>query len=106
MWHNYGDVVRLRVFHKQATVFFHPEHAQHILQKHHMNYDKQYPIYSAVKSSWQWALSNDGPSWLHQRRLIQPIFHRKMSAGFGESIVTATQDLLDIWRETIQSSLI
>src|SRR5260370_34510338 len=28
-------------------------------------------------------LTNNGDSWLHQRRLIQPVFHRERLAAFG-----------------------
>jgi cytochrome P450 len=41
-------------------------------------------------------LTNNGDSWLHQRRLIQPVFHRERLAAFGrlmtESALAWTQE--------------
>ncbi len=45
-------------------------------------------------------LTNNGDSWLHQRRLIQPIFHRERLAAFGrlmtESALVYPWSLLNI----------
>jgi cytochrome P450 len=54
-----------------------PEHILHVLQKNNRNYVKS-PGYT--KLSWalgKGLLTNEGESWLKQRRLIQPAFHRQ-----------------------------
>jgi cytochrome P450 len=39
-------------------------------------------------------LTDDGESWLRQRRTIQPIFHRQRIARFGDVIVAAATEML------------
>ena len=43
-------------------------------------------------------LTNDGTSWLKQRRLMQPAFHRKRIAHFGDTMTDETQKLLAAWQ--------
>jgi cytochrome P450 len=99
IWQLYGDVVRIQVLLKPATVLFHPDHVQHILQANHFNYDKHIPLIRAVKALLGNGLfTNDGSSWLQQRRLIQPIFHRKMLSRFGDIMTRSTLHTLEEWK--------
>ena len=43
-------------------------------------------------------MTNEGASWLKQRRLMQPAFHRKRIAHFGETMTDETQKLLAAWQ--------
>jgi cytochrome P450 len=58
---------------------------RHVVQENHKNYRKG-GISNQVLSLTlgNGLLTNNGKSWLQQRRLIQPIFHRKQIAGFGQ----------------------
>src|SRR5260370_9260611 len=50
----------------------------------------------------QGLLSNDGQSWLHQRRLMQPAFHRKQLTAFGSLMTTATVDMQERWQSFVR----
>lgn len=51
---------------------------QHVLQKNHRNYEKsEIQTDQMARYFGQGLLTNSGNSWLTQRRLIQPGFHRK-----------------------------
>ena len=72
-----GEVVRLRFLFSPAYLISHPESIKYVLQEHARNYNKDLITYTMFKPMLgQGLLINDGPSWLHQRRLMQPAFHR------------------------------
>lgn len=101
LWHRYGDVVRFRFLFWPAYVFYHPDQVKHVLQEHYRTYQKNFPNMKAAQEIFGNGLfTNDGESWLHQRRLMQPSFHHQKLAGFGPLMTEATTALLEQWRET------
>jgi len=65
--------------------------AQHVLQKNHRNYEKsEIQTVEMGKYLGKGLLTNGGESWLKQRRLIQPGFHRKRM----EALVTEMQSVI------------
>lgn len=101
----YGDAVRLRFFlHYYGYVFFHPDHLKHILQDNNRNYTKMpSPTFQVMQPLVGYGLlTSDGDFWKRQRRLAQPAFHRRQIAGFGQTMVAATQQMLDRWHAAAQ----
>lgn len=84
MWQHYGDVVRFRLLFWPAYALYHPDHLKYALQDNHRNYDKQFPMMKTVRPLFGNGLfTNDGASWLHQRRLMQP--GRSITSGSLDS---------------------
>ncbi len=84
MQERYGDVVCIPILFGSFYVVLHPDGVQHILQENHRNYNKDVPDYHVLHLVLgKGLLTNDGKSWLRQRRLIQPAFHRERLAAFG-----------------------
>lgn len=80
----YGDIVTLPTIMGSWTLVFHPDGVRHVVQENHFNYYKG-GIYQVLSLTLgKGLLTNNGDSWLHQRRLIQPIFHRARIAAFGQ----------------------
>jgi cytochrome P450 len=99
MWQRYGDIVHTRFMLWPAYLLYHPDHLKYVLHDNHRNYDKQFPMMNAVKPLFGNGLfTNDGESWLHQRRLMQPSFHHKRIAAFGTIMTEATLALLERWQ--------
>ena len=44
-------------------------------------------------------LTNEGSSWLQQRRLIQPAFHQDRIASYGRIMVAYTERMLETWQD-------
>jgi cytochrome P450 len=106
MWQRYGDVVRFRFLFWPAHVLYHPDHVKRVLQENNRNYNKNFPNMQAAREIFGNGLfSNDGESWLHQRRLMQPAFHHRRLAGFGHMMNEATLALLERWRQTDRNEL-
>jgi len=84
MRERYGDVVSVPTLVGPFTLIFHPDGVRHVLQENHRNYNKDVPDYHVLSLVLgKGLLTNDGGSWLKQRRLIQPAFHRERVAAFG-----------------------
>lgn len=92
----YGDIVTLPTVLGPWTLVFHPDGVRHVVQENHFNYRKGGISNQALSLILgNGLLTNNGDSWLHQRRLIQPVFHRQRIAAFGRLM---TESAL-IWTE-------
>jgi cytochrome P450 len=100
MTEQYGDVVQIRFFIWPAYLVNHPDGIKHVLQENQQNYNKDFFPYKIFKPLLGKGLvTNDGKSWLHQRRLMQPAFHRKRLDAFGSLMTDATVTMLDQWQD-------
>ena len=98
MRERYGDVVSVPTLVGPWTLIFHPDGVRHVLQENHFNYNKNasdYHVLSLVLGKG--LLTNDGESWLKQRRLIQPAFHRERVAAFGTLMTETTLTWTQRW---------
>jgi cytochrome P450 len=98
MAHQYGDIVRMRFLLWPAYLVNHPDGINHVLQENQRNYSKDlypYRIFQLLLGGG--LVTNDGESWLQQRHLMQPAFHRKRMTAFGTLITSATVMMLDQW---------
>jgi cytochrome P450 len=103
MAHQYGDVVRIPSVLGSFYLVNHPDGVKRILQENHRNYDKNTFDYNILKSLLGTGLlTNDGPSWLQQRRLMQPNFHRQRVMAFGTLMTDASLVLLERWKNHMQ----
>jgi cytochrome P450 len=94
----YGDVTRFGVLTQPAFLITHPDGVQHVLQENHRNYNKQALIWQRFQLlTGEGLITNDGDSWLRQRRLMQPAFHRHHLAAFGALMTEATVAMCERW---------
>lgn len=99
----YGDIVRMRFVFSNAYLIYHPDSVKHVLQENNRNYNKDVFTYKVSRPFLgQGLLINDGESWLHQRRLMQPAFHRKRIATYSTIMTDDTVALLERWQNYIQ----
>jgi cytochrome P450 len=99
----YGGVVRFRILTSPWYLITHPDGVQRILSDNHRNYGRE-PLRTKAVAI---ALGNglfvsDGAFWLRQRRLMQPIFHRRQIAAFGAMMVQNTLALLAHWQAAVE----
>ncbi len=98
MRERYGDVVSVPTLVGPFTLIFHPDGVRHVLQENHRNYNKDVPDYQVLSLVLgKGLLTNDGGSWLKQRRLIQPAFHRERVAAFGTLMTETTLRWTQRW---------
>ncbi|MBO0794350.1 MAG: cytochrome P450, partial [Ktedonobacteraceae bacterium] len=101
----YGDIAQFPLLTQPVYFLNHPDHLRYILQEHHYNYDRNMPLVSLVRLIVGNGLSTntDQESWLRQRRLIQPAFHKQSIAAFGSLLCTETLAILERWEEQAKS---
>jgi cytochrome P450 len=104
----YGDISTFKLITLPVIVINHPDYVQRVLQKNHMNYDKDVFLFNVSKTFLGNGLvtSVGGESWLRQRRLMQPAFHRQRIADMGSLITNATVQLLERWNVKAQQDQI
>ena len=90
-WRDYGDYVRLRIVPGvYGYLLTHPDAVEHVLQKNNKNYRKQ-PVVNQTLAllTGNGLFTNEGESWLQQRRLTQPAFNRQQLARLSPLMVEA-----------------
>jgi cytochrome P450 len=95
---DYGDVVRIPTLFGSFYLAFHPRDVRRILQENYRNYNREtieFRLVSLVVGDS--LLTTDGPSWLAQRRLMQPAFHHRHLAALGQSMSEIAQARLKDW---------
>jgi cytochrome P450 len=95
----FGPVMSYRVGPIRFIQVNSPEGVQHILQANNHNYTKQTMSVNGLRDIMGTGLLlSDGDSWLKQRRLMQPAFHRQKIQAFSTMIVEEVERTLKDWR--------
>jgi cytochrome P450 len=100
----YGDVVQFRV--GPIRIFFcaHPDGVRHVLQENARHYNKQTRGFEVIRELLgQGLLTSEGDTWLRQRRLMQPAFHRQRLQAFGQLMVDAAETVSTEWEPLAES---
>ncbi|MBT9393844.1 cytochrome P450 [Hymenobacter sp. NST-14] len=99
---HHGDTVGLHLGGvRPCIVTRDPALAQHILQKNHRRYLKSDLTHGLIRYLGRGLLTNEGPDWLRQRRLIQPGFHRQRLAALTRLMQAAAEE----WSQDLRARL-
>src|SRR5258707_2992956 len=93
----FGDIFYYRATWIHVYFLNHPDLIEAVLVRNHQNVLKDHVI---RKSRWffgEGLLTNEGESWLRQRRLAQPAFHRDRVAGYAKIMTSYASEMLDGW---------
>ena len=95
----YGDVVKLKIG-EPTFLLNNPEDIKHVLVINPDNYDKSPRLTSpgGRRLSGEGLLTSLGAAHLRQRRMMQPVFHRKSIESFAETITGGVQEMLAGWK--------
>lgn len=94
----YGDVIRYRVGPRKVYILSHPDLAQEVLVER----NREFPKFEG-KNGLGLVVGNglianaNHESWLAQRRMMQPMFHRKRLAAMGDKMADAGARMTDRW---------
>ncbi len=100
----FGDLVHFQAGQVSAYFVNHPEGARRVLQENNANYSKQTLQYNALATiTGRGLLTNEGPSWLRNRRLMQPAFSRSRLENIYPLVTGSIQPLLEHWQASAKS---
>ncbi|MAT97248.1 MAG: cytochrome P450 [Anaerolineaceae bacterium] len=100
----HGDFIHYPLGLWEVFQLNHPDLIEHVLVTNQRNYSKNTVQYNTLaKITGRGLLTSDGRFWRRQRRMIQPAFHRQKVLGWGQTMMTATQKMLQKWQPIAQS---
>lgn len=92
----YGDIVPLQLGQTPACLLNHPDYIEQVLKKREL-FVKRGDLLRKILG--EGLITARGESWFRQRRLVQPVFHHKRIANYGEVMVDYTERLLQTWQD-------
>ena len=95
----YGDIFYYRAFHRHIYFLNHPDFVEHVLVTNYRNFIKGEALQSNRRIFGNGLLTNEGDSWLRQRHLIQPAFHRDRIQSYGNTMVAYTERMIAAWHD-------
>ena len=97
MLREYGDFVRWRGLY-DIYVVNHPDFIRPVLSRGPEHFSKRIIDYRVMSGVMGHGLvTSDGPLWVRQRRLMQPVFSHRNVAAFDETINGLTSSLIRKW---------
>ncbi|MGH8149080.1 MAG: cytochrome P450 [Steroidobacteraceae bacterium] len=80
-----------------AYVFNHPDDVKRVLVGNHRNYTKGIGLDRVKILLGNGIMTSEGELWRRQRYMMQPLFHRRVIAGFAEGIAAANDRFIERW---------
>ena len=97
--HEYGDMFYYRAAWLHVYFLNHPELIEAVLIRNSQNVLKDRVVQNSKWFFGEGLLTNEGDSWLRQRRLSQPAFHRERIASYARIMTDYTEQMLVGWQD-------
>ncbi|RKN38236.1 cytochrome P450 [Micromonospora endolithica] len=94
-----GDIVRWRLGNMDSVFVAHPDDIQSVF----LNVEKTFSMdvdsgYAFTLFAGQGIINTHGEFWRRQRKMMQPGMHPRRIAGYADTMVTLTEQMLQGWR--------
>jgi cytochrome P450 len=96
---DYGDVVPVRLGHRRVILIYHPDAIEEVLVTRSRDFIKSPGVRLLRPLLGDGLLLSEGDSWLRQRRLVQPAFHRQRLTAYGEVMTAYAERRLAEWKD-------
>lgn len=95
----HGDVACVNVGFEKIYLLTHPDHVEHVFRANSGNFIKDGSVWTAAQQLAGNGLgTTEGSTWLSQRRMMQPQFHRQKLVVMTSLLAEATAEGLEAWR--------
>jgi cytochrome P450 len=95
----YGDIAHFKLAMRHAFMLNHPDYIHTVLVEHPDKFHKSPMLKRTTQDLIGYgSLVIEGEYWKQRRRLIQPAFHHKRIAVYGDVMVAHTQQMLQRWQ--------
>jgi cytochrome P450 len=95
---DYGDVVATRMGPYRVLLIYHPDAIEELLVARNRDFIKSPGVRLLRPLVGDGLLLSENETWLRQRRLIQPAFHRQRVAGYGDVMAQLAERHVDGWK--------
>jgi cytochrome P450 len=95
----YGDVVPIRLPRRRLVMLSHPDLIEDVLTAHARRTTKTALLNMLRPILGDGLLLSEGDTWLRQRRLIQPAFHRQRIAAYGDVMAGYAERAMRQWKD-------
>jgi cytochrome P450 len=95
----FGDLVPLRFAGRRGILVCHPDHIEEVLVARSRDFHKSPGVRLLQPLLGNGLLLAEDDTWLRQRRLVQPAFHRQRVAAYGEVMTAYTTRRLAHWKD-------
>jgi cytochrome P450 len=95
---DYGDFVRLRFGLARVVLLGHPDLVEEVLVRRSHNFRKHVDMRRLRTALGNGLLVSEGSTWLHQRRLMQPAFHRRRIDSMASAMVSTVSNAIRDWQ--------
>lgn len=104
----YGNTVAITPQKRKAPAIFlnDPEHVKQVLIGNHRNYAKGVGFERVAMLLGNGIIVSDGDFWRAQRRMIQPVFHKKIIASLANMMQRCNERKLVQWQEKANSATV
>ncbi|WP_430877881.1 cytochrome P450 [Granulosicoccus sp. 3-233] len=104
----YGDTITVKPLERQspALVLNNPDHVRHVLIGNHRNYNKGVGFERVKMLLGNGIIVSDGDFWRSQRRMIQPVFHRRIIEAQAAMMQGCNEVRLRQWQEKAVSGTV
>jgi cytochrome P450 len=93
----FGDIFYYRAGWIQVYFLNHPDLIESALIGQHQSFLKDRVIQNSRWFLGEGLLTSEGSSWMRQRRLCQPAFHRERLAAYSQIVTGCAQEMLATW---------
>jgi cytochrome P450 len=94
----HGDFVQMRLGLSRTLLLGHPDLVEEVLVTRSHDFRKNVAQRRLRTALGDGLMVSEGATWLRQRRLMQPAFHRRRIDGMAERMVTTVSNAIDSWR--------
>jgi cytochrome P450 len=95
----YGDIFHYRAFHRHIYFLNNPELVKYVLVDNYKCFIKGEAVRLNRRIFGNGLLTNEGDSWLQQRRLIQPAFHQHRIGSYASAMVAYAEKMMETWHD-------
>jgi cytochrome P450 len=95
----YGDIFYYRAFYRHIYFLNHPDLIEQVLVSDYRHFIKGEALRSNRRIFGNGLLTDEGGSWLRQRHLIQPAFHRDRIESYRSTMVAYAERMIAGWRD-------
>ena len=96
---DFGDFVRTRLGPYRMLLIYHPDAIEELLVTRNRDFVKSPGLLRLRPLIGNGLFLSEGDTWLRQRRLLQPAFHRQRLAGYGDVMTAFAQRHVAGWSD-------